>query len=36
MIHFAPLNIQVGRLGKRIAKKLNVEPSKREDGSYRW
>ena len=35
--HHAPLNSQVGRLGKRIANKLNIEAPKQKKGNgYNW
>jgi len=36
MSHHGPLNLQVGRMSKRIIKRLNVETSKRSDGRDRW
>ncbi len=36
MGHHGPLNLQVGRMSKRIIERLNVETSKRSDGRDRW
>ncbi|MDR3585062.1 MAG: HNH endonuclease [Desulfosporosinus sp.] len=34
--HHGPINLQIGRFGKRISQKTGIEPSTREDGSIRW
>jgi 5-methylcytosine-specific restriction protein A len=34
--HHGTINLQIGRLGKRIVEKLNITTSKRDDGSDRW
>lgn len=36
MNHYAPLNLQVSRFSKRVLRKTNIDPPKRENGEIRW